>query len=332
MHIPPEAARQSGRFTYQQARASGLTARQLDRAVRDGLVKETARGVYAVTSQLDDPALVQAAMVRDFQLASRSPWYAARRSAALLMGLPLIGYPPQVPQLVRDGSRQGTQGKSRHLRVSPLPPSDTWEYQGIAMTSAARTVADISRAESFRNGVVIADAALRRGMPREELEAVLARMTRWPGVRRARRVLAFADGHAESPGESVTRVACAEGGLPIPQTQIEVSLHGSFVARLDLFLEEYMLAVEFDGKVKFDGERVMPELLIRQERIRDCGIDVLRTFWSEAYSDPLAFRRRLRERMAERGPRKLLPGVELQQASLRFEPPLLGSPIDHLAA
>src|SRR5947209_16602181 len=102
------------------------------------------------------------------------------------MGLPLIGRPPTVPQLVRDGNQRGANGRDRHARISPLPPADTWEYDEIGMCTPARTVIDIARAESFRNAVVVANAALRRGVDRSDLEACLARMKRWPGAARAR--------------------------------------------------------------------------------------------------------------------------------------------------
>lgn len=324
MQIPPEAAFQGGRFTYPQALACGWSSRRLARAVRDGILLHRGFGVYALAEDVADPLVAHANRVRDAQLSSRKGWYAARRTSAVLMGLPIIGHSPTVPQLARDGSRHGAHGRDRHARITPLPPSDTWTYDGMDMCTPARTVVDIARAESFRNGVVTADAALRRGVDKADLVAVLTRMGRWPGIVSARRVVDFADGRAESPGESVVRVAGLVEQLPHLEPQVEIYLWGQLLGRADFLIEEYLLALESDGAIKFDGAGVLPALLSRQEDIRDAGIDVLRTNWNETFKDTRAFGDRVRRRLAERGPRSLPPGVELRRTAVRPQLPLLG--------
>ena len=168
---------------------------------------------------------------------------------------------------------------------------------------------DLARQEPFRNGVVVADAALRAGVARNDLEAVVSTQRRWPGVVRARDVVAFADGRSESPGESVTRAALHREGLPVPEPQVEVWRWGRFVARLDLLYRELLLAVESDGAIKFTDAGVLPALLSRTEEIRDCGIDVIHTNWNETFKDSREFGRRVRARLEL--PRRLAPGVVL---------------------
>jgi hypothetical protein len=333
MELPPEAARQGGRFSYQQARAFGLTRHGLARLVKDGVLVSSRHGVYAaaVATDTSDPVRAHAILVHQAQLASIRQWYAARRSSALLLGLPLIGRPPERAQLVREGSQRGAHGRDRELRVSPLPSADRCEFEGISMCTPARTVIDIARAESFRNGVVVADAALRRGVDPADLHAVLARMRRWPGVARARLVVRFADGRAESPGESLVRVACLAEQLPVPEPQVEVWFWGRFLGRVDLMIGDCLLAIESDGAIKFDQALVLPALLSRQEYLRDAGVDVLRTNWDETFKDTSEFGRRLRERIRERGQRPLPPGLELRSTIVRPQLPLLGLP-DDLAA
>ncbi len=331
MELPPEAFTQSGRFTWQQARAVGWTRRRLERAVRDGVLLERGSGVYAVLGEAADPVVAHAHLVREVQLAAHERWYAARRSAAFLMGLPLIGRPPEQAQVVRDGGQQGAHGHSRHQRVSALPAADRWEYDGVAMSSPARTVVDIARGRSLPSAVVVADGALRRGLDPADLADCLSRMRRWPGVAQARWVVRFADGRAESPGESLTRLAFSRAGLPVPEPQVEVFHHGRFVGRVDLLLRDPLLAVEFDGAVKFTDALVLPDLLARQERLRDAGIDVLRTHWDEVLKGWRAFGERAGQRVAERGLRALPPGVELRSTGVRLQAPLLGVP-DDLAA
>jgi hypothetical protein len=327
MELPPEAAAQDGRFSYQQARAAGITRHALSRALQAGILVETAHGVYAVASQglgLDAVA-AHAALVRDLQLSSSKAWCAARRSAALLMQLPLIGRPPAVAQMLRDGEASRAHGRNRHLRVGPFPSAHRWEYGGVLMSTPARTVVDIARAEPFRNAVVVADGALRRGVERDDLDAVLSSMRRWPGVAAARAAVRFADGRAESPGESLARVACWRESLPIPEPQVEVYLFGRLLGRVDLMLREYLLAIESDGAIKFTDAGVLPDLIVRQEDLRFAGVDVLRTNWDETFKDTSRFGMRVRERIRERGLRQLPPGVELRSTVVRPQLPLLGS-------
>jgi hypothetical protein len=319
---------QGGRFSFAQARRVGWTSRRLARAVRDDVLTLSAHGVYARVGEVVDPVEAHANAVRDAQLSSTKGWHAARRSSALLMGLPLIGQPPAVPQLSRDGGRRGGHGRDRHGRIGPLPASDTWEYNGLDMCTPARSVVDIARAESFRNGVVVADGALRRGADRADMEAVLRHMHRWPGVARARKVVRFADGRAETPGESLVRVACLIEDLPIPEPQVEIYLWGKLVGRVDGLLWEPLIAVESDGAIKFTEAGVLPDLIERQEVIRYAGIDVFRTNWNQTFKDTSVFGQRLRARIRERGTRALPPGVELRSTLVRPQPPLLCSPND----
>ena len=331
MEIPPEAVAQNGRFTYSQARACGWTTRRLARALRDGVLEDCGYGVYAVTGEFDDPVVAHAALLREAQLSSRKGWYGARRTSAYLMGLPLIGWPPKIAQLARDGGQEGAHGRDRHARITPLPASDTWEFNGSDMCTPARTVVDIARAERFRNGVVVADGALRRGVDKAEMLAVLARMPRWPGVVGARKVVQFADGRAESAGESVVRVAALVEKLPHLEPQVEIYFEGELLGRADFMVEEYLLAVESDGAIKFDGAGVLPALISRQEDIRFAGVDVLRTNWNETFKDTKVFGDRMRQRLEERGIRTPPPGLELRRTKVRPQAPLLGWP-DSLAA
>ena len=57
---------------------------------------------------------------------------------------------------------------------------------------------------------------------------------RRPNNAAARRVVAFADGAAESPGESDSRVAIRRAGLPVPVLQ-----HAVIGTRTDFWWEEF---------------------------------------------------------------------------------------------
>ena len=95
------------------------------------------------------------------------------------------------------------------------------------------------------------------------------------------------------------------------------------VARLDLVLRGQLLVLEPDGAVKFDGPGVLPNLLARQEGIRNCGLDVVRVGWGDVAGDTRPFGDRVRRRLAEGSLRRLAPGVRLVASRVQpVGPPL----------
>lgn len=136
------------------------------------------------------------------------------------------------------------------VRTETLAPGEIVRVGAMAVTSAARTAFDIGR--HTRSEIV----AVRRldalanatGVRRADVEAVAGAH---PGARhlgRLRRVLPRVDGGAESPQETVARLALVDAGLPAPRTQVEIRDRlGRFVARVDMAYEEVKVAIEYDG-------------------------------------------------------------------------------------
>ncbi|HVH20821.1 MAG TPA: hypothetical protein VNA11_00035 [Pseudonocardia sp.] len=167
---------------------------------------------------------------------------------------------------------------------------------GLPVTGLARTVVDLARTVPFEEAVEVADAALR-GRPDQRaplapvvLAAELARAARWPGSPPARRAIAFADGRSASVGESRSRVAIAGAGLPAPVLQWAVrDRAGRLVGYTDFGWPELHTVGEFDGRVKYGrllrsgqdaGDSVFAEK-VREDRLRDLGLAVVRWTWSD---------------------------------------------------
>jgi hypothetical protein len=122
------------------------------------------------------------------------------------------------------------------------------------------------------------------------LAAAVARAAGWPGVPAARRVIAFADGLSESVGESRSRVIIQRVGLPRPVLQGEiVGQDGELIGYADFGWPELGTVGEFDGRVKYGrqlragqdpGDVVFAEKL-REDRLRDLGLSVVRWTWSD---------------------------------------------------
>ena len=229
-------------------------------------------------------------------------------SAALLRGLPWWGSASERVHVTRSRTSSGRKDARVHVHPGPLAVDDRSEIDGLPVTSLARTTADCLRMLPFRHAVAVADAALRLGLERRELDAPRARAGGRTGVGRAKRAAAFADPRAESVGESFSRVVIHELGLPRPDLQVVVRApSGVVVGRCDFGWEEFRTLGEFDGRVKYgrllrDGQEpgdVVFDEKVREDGLRGLGNEVVR--WIDAdLRTPARLRARL-ERAFLRG-------------------------------
>jgi hypothetical protein len=138
------------------------------------------------------------------------------------------------------------------VRAAPLPDDHVTTIDDIPVTTLARTVLDLCRTVPIEQAVAVGDRALTFGLVHKLLEFALAQMTRWPGIRQARRAVTLFDARSESPGESVSRVRLHEDGLAAPEPQQDIfDENGQFVARVDFCWKEQRTIGEFDGKIKY---------------------------------------------------------------------------------
>lgn len=137
--------------------------------------------------------------------------------------------------------------------------------------------------------MVAADAALRtNSCSRDELGAVAEACRRWPGIKRARQVAAFADSRAGSPLESISRVAFHHYGLPRPILQAIVGGYDE----VDFLWEKHRVIGEADGMSKYTSPDVLHREKWRQEGIAQLGFTVFRWMWHDAYRRPDALAHR----------------------------------------
>jgi very-short-patch-repair endonuclease len=172
------------------------------------------------------------------------------------------------------------------VHSAALPAGHVAGWLGVPVTTVARTVVDLARTLSFREGVVVADSALRQKLTsKKELQAVLAECPRWPGIRQARAVVEFADRLAESVLESIARVAFRDCGLPPPELQVEVS-HDSVRYRVDFMWKQFRTIAEVDGKLKYDDRSRFGYERRRDVWLRNAGFEVVHFSWQEITTQP----------------------------------------------
>ncbi len=113
------------------------------------------------------------------------------------------------------------------------------------------------------------------GVTREEMEAALPAYKGRRGVVQLRRLIAVADPRAESPGESWTRLAIIDDGLPGPTPQVWVKDNGIDRFRLDLAYPLHKVAVEYDGQAFHESAEQQRADESRREWLRERGWTVI---------------------------------------------------------
>jgi len=164
------------------------------------------------------------------------------RSAACVRGLPLGERDDPVLAIVPP-STSGRAISGVRLRRAVLS-SDEIRPGRTPTTQPLRTACEIAREPDLIEAVAGLDVLLRHRHVRA------AELMAWARVRphsRAAQAIRLADGRAESPQESRTRVRLVLAGLPPPVPQYEVWWGGFFRGRVDFAWPEQRVILEYDG-------------------------------------------------------------------------------------
>jgi very-short-patch-repair endonuclease len=225
------------------------------------------------------------ARIRAVDADRRSPGWFSHESAALLWGCDLLEV-PGVTHVVQASRPHSHGDPAVVLHHGALDVGDRAVVQGLPVVGLARTLVDCASTLPRERALVIADSGLRIGADPEQVAALVTARAGRRGIAAARDVLGFADGRAESPGESLTRWHLARARLPpaVPQLVVSTRL-GEF--RADLGWPDRGLLVEFDGFVKYTGAfgrspaTVVFEEKRRQDALEEAGWRVLRVTWTD---------------------------------------------------
>jgi hypothetical protein len=298
-------------FTRADARALGWSDGAISRAIRAGRLTRVRHGRIGVsTGPFAD--VVAAVSVCAGSVASHS-------SGLRLHDLPIVGRLPDQPELTVPPRRIGSL-QDAHLHRAGLPPDHLTIVNGIEVTTVARTLLDVARSRPSLSSVAAIDAALHAGQVEVDELLDVARFCRnWPGIRKARRAIALADGRAESPLESVSRLVFRWLQLPPPDLNPGVyDEFGNFIGRTDFYWDEFGVAGEADGRGKYDGRDVLTREKVRQEGLEDTELYVVRWGWTDITRSPRATKSRIEQRF-ERGRRRDAAGVR-RRWSVRSQP------------
>jgi very-short-patch-repair endonuclease len=255
-----------GAARTRELRAEGVTRGELANALASGELVRHGRGCLAWRGA-----------PHAFVAAARAGGVVTCVSALEALGLPLLdaaGAPHVALDVHRGAPRPGLLPSSTVLHWTPRLEA---RRPGVPVADAATVLTHAARCLPEREAVAAVDAALHRGLV-TVARLVEARLA--VGGPRLDRVLALADGKAESIQESLARVALLRAGLRV---RSQVVLDG--VGRVDLLVEECVV-VELDG-FAYHGDR----LRFREDRRRDRalvgrGLSVLRFTFEDVVHGP----------------------------------------------
>ncbi|WP_404373934.1 hypothetical protein [Kytococcus sedentarius] len=270
-----------GVVTLAQVAKEGFGAGTVSHWVRRGLVW---RAAPAVIGRGPAPEGRAAEVPRILaHLLRRPAFHAAQDSALALHGLPLLGSAgvrlagPTSWTRHRAGATLHPAG-SVPVGVVPAGYSTAWPA-----SSVAQAVADLARRPgvSLEEALVPLDAALHRDLVSPE-QVLASAPSGVRGVGRLRQVVRWADAGAESPGETLTRMALVRAGFTV-RSQVWFRLTSGDV-RVDLYLPQEGVVVEFDGAVKYDGVDGRSALVrekVREDGLRALGHGIVRVVWRD---------------------------------------------------
>lgn len=262
------AARQLGLITVAQLKAAGVGRGSIARRVANGQLHQVFRGVYLVGHPVPLPGALELAGV----LACGGAAFVSHHSAAHLWGL-TKGAPDEVEVTVVARDCRSRDGLRVHT-VRRLDARDRGRCMGIPITSAARTVIDVSATAAYEHAEwMIAEASALKLAGERELLAAADRAPNRAGVALVRAILGQPGGprRTRSDGERALLRLIRAARLPVPAT--DVPLLG-FTA--DYLWPEQRLIVELDS-YPAHGHRAAFERDHRRDIVhRDAGYEVIR--------------------------------------------------------
>jgi len=284
-----------GLITRAQARAAGLTGREIDRYVRTGSWVAVRRGVYvdaelhaALTTLTDKQRLRDRAAC----LSINVPYVRSHTTSALEQEIAVLLPPSPMTHVTRPCVGTHNKNGIKH-HLAPYRPDQVIEVHGFKVLDPVRTAIDIAREHGHPYGVVAVDRVRWMGHPISEFEAVLESMIHWPDRRRAVFAVARSDDGAESIGETLARDLLEEMGYTGISTQFGLT-DGRREAWADLRVGRHL--VEFDGKLKILGrqrggvalrraEDVVWDEKVREDFLRGFHLGMSRLTWSDVWGN-----------------------------------------------
>lgn len=290
-------------FSTSQAHSWGLSDTDLVTLQRNRTILRLDRGWF--TGRVAAPAEERHLLRTAAAVRMHGAGVAATGISALIVhGLATARADLETVEIVRAGPAHGRRRKGVRESLDPDLVTEQVEVRviGASLPAVPPATAIVSTALSNNPvaAVVAGDEALRtRRCTGADIDHALARAVGRRGIARARSALGQLDARHESPGETLTAWELRPFGWRLVP-QVRVVVHGR-AYRLDFAVDGLMLAIEFDGALKYTGPEVMEAQERREEDLRSVGWVLVRFGWDDL-ADPAGMHLRI-SRAAAQAPR-----------------------------
>ncbi|MEU4677368.1 type IV toxin-antitoxin system AbiEi family antitoxin domain-containing protein [Micromonospora sp. NPDC023737] len=276
------AARQDGMVTLGQALRVGLSRDQVRQMCRSGRWERLLRGYFFLGGEPHD---LRRARIRAAVASLGPAAFAVLDTALELHRVAGLRRTSQVHVSVPVDRPRPQRGPVSWLVVHSLTvrPRDLTMVAGIPVTTAVRTVSDIILRTDRYAAVSVVDSALCLGeLAADELHVISALIRGRRGAVAARGHLAEADGRAQSPLETRTRLRCVDGKVPPDTLQLEVRDDDGYLLGIgDLGWRGPKVIAEADGQGPHGNPAAVFADRRRQNRLVNAGWTVLRFTWAD---------------------------------------------------
>jgi hypothetical protein len=285
-----------GYFTRAEALQAGYDDNAIRRTIKAGVWMRIRNGVYTFPDLWGEVDEENRHLARARAVARKLGDSVALShiSAALDHKMTAWGADLSTVHVTRlDGGAGRTEAGVQHHECLSVG-SDVMERDGYLAMKPVRAALESAALMTTESAVALLDAGLHReAFTREDLNDGFDVVRHWPKTLHLQLAVPFADGRAESVGESRARYLCYRQGLPAPELQFHVSdERGELAGITDMVWESEGLLGEFDGKVKY-GRLLKPGQepgdVVWQEKIREdalrrlTGFSMVRITWADLY-------------------------------------------------
>jgi hypothetical protein len=281
------AEAQHGVVSREQLRKLGLGDSAVTARAASGYLRPLFRGTFAVGhGAIDRRGRIMAAA-----LACDDGTIVSHGSAAELLGLWKVRA-SAIDVIPSGWSGREIDGVRWHGVRAPLA-DEIETLEGIRLTNVSRTIIDMAGVSGWGQlRRLVEQAAILRELDIEQIDLFLARGRR-RGAPRLRRVLSPWRDTAEPRPRLRSRLEARllpqliEMGLPVPQTNVSLSLEGHRF-EVDLLWKEQRLAIETDGEETHGTSAAFQRDRWRDQLLLAAGYRTARITWAQVQDEPLA--------------------------------------------
>jgi hypothetical protein len=278
--VAQRAAAEWSVLSLDELRECGLSPDQVTHRLRKGWLHRVYPGVYAV----GHPALsMQGKLLAAVKSIGRGAVLSHFSAAALWE---FVDWDNRYPEVVVPRGGGSSHNGIRVHRSSVLEPRDVTRYEGIPVTSPARTLVDLAAVANYhllRRAVRQAQSLHRVSVP--QLVATIRRLGPRRGLANLNRILATGPAPTRTILEDVVLDLILDGGLAPPDVNRPLLLVGRRVVP-DFRWPEQQVVVEADGGAWHDNQLAREDDAERQALLEAHGERVLRVTWSQAITLP----------------------------------------------